>query len=541
VLAWALLGWFAGGAQAQAAEPETLRFPIDEFVVEGDTLLGAGAIERAIYGYTGPNRTVADAEAARKALQQAYQEAGFLSVTVVLPPQRVDSAGGEVRLQVLQAPVERLRVTGAQYHRPSLVKQSVPSVAPGTVPNFNEMQQELAQVQAASADREITPILAAGRQPGTLDVELKVKDQLPLHGWVELNNKQTLDTRAGRLEAGISYDNLFQRQHALSFNWLVSPRADREVDIQTLGYALPLGGEGDRLTFRLTHSNNNTPTLVGGESVSRGQTLRARWRDALPPRPGLAHGLTWGLTLSDLRDRSVSATGLGSEAPSLRYGVFSAAYDISLADNDSGRSTSLQAELKAGLPGLNRRSVDCGGVQRDQFACKRADASPGFQVLGLTLSHREPLGRWQVSALLQAQVTDAPLVSAEQAVYGGVDSVRGYYEGEQAGDLGAALRLQVLTPTWAPLRSLTVQALAFGDVARLMRLYASAVERSQADLASGGLGLRLSTSFGLQAELTGSQVLRESFRLGPDGRQQPVTGQSTGRHRRWDLSLRQSF
>ena len=57
-----------------AAEP---RFDILEYVVVGDTVLGAAAIERAVYAFLGPQRTAADAEGARKALEKAYQDAGF--------------------------------------------------------------------------------------------------------------------------------------------------------------------------------------------------------------------------------------------------------------------------------------------------------------------------------------------------------------------------------------------------------------------------------------------------------------------------------
>ncbi len=526
---------------ATATEAAGPRFDILEFVVEGDTLLGAATIERAVYEFMGPQRSVTDVDNARKALEKAYQDAGFLSVSVVIPPQRVDSSGGEVRLKVIQAPVDKLRVTGAQFHLPSQVKEAVPTLAPGNVPNFNEMQQELAQLSRASADREITPILAAGEQPGTMNVELKVQDSLPLHGYAELNGKQTLNTEAGRLEAGINYDNLFQRGYSLGFNWVYSPRRPSQANIQSLSYHFPFGGVGDRMYLLLVHSDSDTPTPVGGASVSRGNTARLRWRDELPSLEGINHGLTWGVTARDLHDRSLDKAGVSTESPSLRYATFNVAYDLQLSSTLQGRSSSLQAEMSVSPPGLNRRTVDCFGTQREQFACKRKDSSPGFQVLSLSLSHREPLGRWSLQARLQAQVADQPLVSAEQVVYGGQDSVRGYYEGEQAGDLGAALRLELGTPNWAPADRLTLSGLAFFDSAAVKRLYATSSEVATATLASAGLGLRLGTTFGLQATLTWAKVLRDTTRLGSDGRQQPVTGSKAGRGQRVDLSLRQSF
>ncbi len=527
--------------RAQPAATATPTFDILEFVVEGDTLLGAPAIERAVYAFMGPGRTVADAEGARRALEKAYQDAGFLSVSVQLPPQRVDGAGGEVRLRVVPATVDRLRITGAMYHLPSQVREAVPSLAPGSVPNFNEMQQELSQLSRASADREITPLLAAGERPGTLAVELKLQDSLPLHGFAELNSKQSQNTRAGRLEAGLSYDNVFQRGHSLGFNWFYSPQRPSEANIQSYSWHLPLGGSGDRLYLLLVNSDSNTPTALGGATISRGQTWRARWRDELPGLDGLNHALTWGATLRNLRDRNVDVAGFDTETPPLKYSSFSLAYELQLTATEPGRSSSLQAELSVSPPGLNRRSIDCFGSPRDQFECKRAQASAGFQVFGLTLTHREPLGRWSLLARLQGQFADTPLVPAEQLVYGGQDSVRGYYEGEQSGDLGAALRVELATPGWAALPRLSLTGLAFVDAAALRRLYALPTEPDNVQLGSAGLGLRVASNFGLSASLSWARILKDTRRSEASGLQVPLTGADAGRSQRWDFTLRQSF
>lgn len=525
----------ASGAAAQpradAATAET-RFDILEFVVEGDTALGAAAIERAVYPFLGPQRGAADADGARKALEQAYQQAGFLSVNVVLPPQRID-ASGLVRLQVLQAPVDRLRVTGAQFTLPSRVRDALPSLAPGSVPNFEEMQEELSRLSRQSADREFTPIVAAGERPGTLAVEIKVQDRPPLHGSVELNNKQSPGTRAGRLEAGLQYDDLFQRSHGVSLNWVVSPRSPSQSNILSLGYHLPVGGEGDRLFLSYLHSSSNTPTPLGGATVARGDTWRLRWRDELRGLDGLSHALSWGLTLRRLRDANLDVAGASVPAPGLHYPTLHAGYelDLSSAAPDAGAasgSTRLQLDWTMSLSDLSRRMVDCAGVRLEQFACKRAAASPGFQVLGLQLAHREPLGKAWLGARIQAQFADRPLVPAEQVVYGGQDSVRGYQEGEQAGDLGAALRLDLTSPPWLAGDRLSLRGQLFHDRAVVRKLEPLPGERAQARLASVGAGLLVESAIGLRASLYWARILQ-------------AASAGRGGGSRWDLSIQQSF
>ncbi len=534
----------AGRVAAQPAE--AARFDILAFVVEGDTLLGPAVIERVVYPFLGERRSAADAEGARRALEQAYQEAGFLSVGVTLPPQQVQ--GGEVRLVVAATPVGRLRFEGAEHQRPSLLREALPSLAPGSVPNFNEMQQELGALAQARPDTRLTPVLAAGSRPGTLDVTLRQEDRLPLHGQLELNNKRSPGTEEGRSEIALAFENLFQRRHALQLFWLVAPGDTRQSNVLSTSYSLPLeplGGAGDRLSLALTTSDSDTPTALGGSTVSRGQTWRLRWRDALAAPQGLSQALSWGITWRDLQDRNRGVGGVDVESPPLRYGTLQLGYELTLAGPDAGaareRHTRFNAEWTIGAPALAERSVDCFGQQRDPFACKRANASARFHALNIGVTHHEPFSPWALDARLSGQLADTPLVPSEQIVLGGPDSVRGYLDGEQAGDLGALLRLELAAPPWAVAEGWQLRGQAFYDHGWLRRLYALAAEPLYSQLASTGIGLRLQGRSGLQASLDWARLLRNSERDSGGGLRVPVSGSSAGVRERWVFALRQVF
>lgn len=544
LLAAAAMALLATAAAAQTADPPAgPSFDILEFVVEGDTLLGAATIERTVYPFLGPARRAADAEGARRALQQAYQDAGYLSVSVVLPPQRV--SGGEVRLQVLQAPVDRLKVTGAEHFLPSRIREGLPSLAPGSVPLFSEVQQELALLAAVAPDRQITPLLAAGTRPGTLDVELKVEDQRPLHGAVQINGKQAQNTERGRLEAAVSHDNLFQRHHSLAANWFVAPGNPSQANIVSLLYGLPLGGPGDRLSLAYTFSDSDTPTPLGGLTVSRGDTWRLRWRDSLAAPDGLRHALSWGVTHRNLQDRNLDVAGFSTEGPSLVYPTLHLDYELTITGTRPGRETRLNAGLVASLPGLSSRTVDCFGTPLDQFRCKRAASSSRFQVLSFGAGHREPLAQggdgWLLELQAQGQFSDSPLPSSEQVVFGGGDSVRGYFDGEQAGDIGLALRAELWAPRWTLRPGVSMRLLGFIDRAGLRRLYALPSEAATVALGSSGFGLRVETNFGLSAMLDWAYLQHDTARLGRFGAPEPLSGPAAGRTQRWEFAVQQRF
>ncbi len=539
-LAGALL--LAAVAAAAQQPPAPLRFDILEFVVHGNTVLAPEAIERVVYPFLGLQRSAADVEDARRALERAYQEAGYLSVTVDVPRQRVAEAGGEVRLQVVEAPVARLRITGARYFLPSVVAAQVPSLAAGSVPNFNEMQAELSELARRSRDLEITPVIAGGEVPGTMAVELKVQDRLPLAGFVEANSKQAPNTVRGRLEASVSYDNLFQAGHSAGAYWYYSPRRPSEANILSLSYRLPWGGDlAHQLALAFTRSASDIPTALGGATVTRGSTFGLRWHDALRPAGPFTHALTWSATYRDTRDRNRDVAGFATDAPPLRYPVFGAAYELTRAGATAGRSSTLSAAVNFGLAALGRREVDCDGRRIDQFECKRSGAAPGFQVVTLGASHREPLpARWSLFLRGQAQFSSGPLVPAEQFTAGGVDSVRGYFDGEQAGDFALVLRAEVGTPRLLEPAGGSLVAQLFYDRAALLRKEPLPGEIGRLHLGSVGVALRLDTPTGLALRADWAQVLFGTRRPTAGGFE-AVSGAAAGRESRFELSVRQSF
>jgi len=203
---------------APADEP---KFEISEYQVEGNSVLPTLAIERAVYPYLGPGKGTLDIRAACAALGRAYQKAGYLTVVVDIPNQRVDD--GIVQLRVTEGKVANVSVKGNRYYSRGVIRDRTPALAQGQVPNFPEVQQQLAQL-SRTPDRQVTPLLRPGPTPGTVDVDLNVEDRLPLHGSAELNNRQSPNTTPLRFVANISYDNLWQREHSIGLTVQTAPQ-----------------------------------------------------------------------------------------------------------------------------------------------------------------------------------------------------------------------------------------------------------------------------------------------------------------------------
>lgn len=509
------LGVGAFGA-ARAATTEALEnaaAPIDlmEFVVEGNTVLAGIVIERELTPFLGPGRSVADVEAARGALEKAYQTAGFLTVFVDVPEQRVDS--GLVRLVVTEGRVEALRVKGSRYYSQGYIRGKVEQLAEGKVPNFNTLQNELAVLNRGD-DRQVRPIMRPGQAPGTVEADLQVTDRLPLSGTVELHNQHAANTTETRLAATLRYDNLFQVDHSLAMTLITAPQRPSESKVLALNYLVPLD-RGDSLLASLTASDSVVEPLGATNVVGKGLTLGARYVKPFGTAAGEYHTLSLGVDFKNLKQRIQSGTD-SLDTP-LRYLPFTLAYSGSLA-GEGGALTTLAAQWLVAFGPVLARKVECPGNigPVDQFACSREGAEGSFATLKVDLRHVTPWSLGGTLALrLGGQLASGPVVSAEQFFAGGANSVRGYLESEATGDIGAnasiewrskdlrsMLGLNTVAPSAGARPGFTeLTGYGFIDAARAQSLLASAGQPERTHLIGSGLGLRVRGWKALSGEL----------------------------------------
>ncbi|WP_374569273.1 ShlB/FhaC/HecB family hemolysin secretion/activation protein [Ideonella sp.] len=481
---------------ADSPNPAAPGFDLLELQVEGNTVLPVSAIEAAVEPHLGPGKGMAGVEAARTALEAVYQKAGYLTVLVDVPEQRVE--GGVVRLAVIEGRVGGLYVLGSRYHDQGYIRAKVNALQPGTVPDFNQVQAQLGEVNRGD-DRRVQPVLKPGRLPGTVDVELQVDDKLPLSGSIEVHNQHSAATEPWRAVATLRYDNLFQLDHALSLTFITAPVAPAQSRVLVANYLIAdteAENAGDSWNLSLTLSDSDLETLGGTQVLGRGTTLGLRRARAFARRGGERTGvLTWGADLKLLRERTV----FGADAIStpLRYLPFQLAYSDQATDGDL--RWQWNAGLTAAARALLQRDVDCplasgGSGPQDQFACKRKGGDGSFLIGRFDLRLQQPVGSGSLMGRLGAQAASGALVSAEQYAIGGAETVRGYFESEATGDHGwlgsLEWRVANLSSSGTPgLRDLS--PLLFVDAGRVYTVDAAAGQPPVQSLAGAGLGLRV--------------------------------------------------
>lgn len=492
-------------SDAQAA-PEV--FAVLEYRVLGAARLQVREVERAVYPHLGPSKSVADIEQARVALELAYRNAGFGTVFVDLPEQDVNE--GVVRLRVTEGKLDRIRVSGARYFSAGQIRESLPSVSRGAVPDLPALQSELATLNRATRDRAVIPVLKAGRTPGTVDLELKVDDHLPLHGSFDVNNRYTSDTSELRAGVQLSYDNLFQARHSLSLQFQTAPKEPDESRVYAATYVLPWGDSGRSLAFYAVDTDSTVAALGALSVLGAGRIYGARFIQPAPTVRALYQSFSAGVDYKDFKEdiRLDEETGLSTP---ISYLHWSLAYQGGIRSDYSNRTFSLTA-------GFGSRRL---ASSYQEFADRRFLGSPSYVYLRGTFDYERRLpADFGLKLKLAGQFTPRPLVPNEQFSIGGADSVRGYLESAALGDYGFAGTFELRSPPllrWLGENAPLVQLLAFYDagVVRIQEpirdLDGHITQTTAFDLASYGVGLRASGS-GFEASLDYASPLVPSGR-----------------------------
>jgi hemolysin activation/secretion protein len=493
----------ADAQDAASVVEEKPSFDVLEYRVLGNKLLTARQIEAAVYPHLGPGRNIDAVEEARRALEAVYRDNGYGTVFVDIPEQDVDS--GIVRLRVTEGRLDRVRITGARYVANKRIRNALPALATGDVPNLPVLQDQLAKVNRQSRDRSVTPVLRAGRTPGTVDVELKVDDHLPLHGNVELTDRYTADTSRTRLSVNLSYDNLFQRLHSLSLQYQTAPEEPSESQVIAATYVAPVGSRGNLFALYAVDTDSEVATIGTLSVLGKGRIYGARYILPLPDQPGLFQSISLGADFKDFDEnvRLDPETGL---ATPVQYLNWSALYSGTLRSDRA--TTTFGGGISLGMRGFGNDAIE--------FEDKRLKARPNYWYLQANASHERALP-WGTSLLarLNLQYSIEPLISNEQIAIGGASTVRGYLESEELGDMGFSSSLELRSPSLARFLGEHVRSLYFFTFfdAGLVDVLHPLPQQGRRDLSSWGAGLRFTGFGGLETGLDWAYPLVPTDRI----------------------------
>jgi len=412
-------------------------FDVLEYRVIGNTVLPGRDIERVLYPLLGNNKTLADVQDARKALENLYHERGFGTAFVDIPPQTVRD--GLVRLHVTEGVLESRSIGGAKYFPERDVIAQLPAATPGQVLQLSKLQEQLTALNSQTADRSVVPVLKAGSEPGTVDLALTVNDTLPLHGSLELNNQATVDTHELRGIASMNYDDLFGRLDSLALQYQFTPQEFSQVRVFAANYAAHPFDSGLQPSVSYINSNSNVPTAGTLGVLGIGEITSAKLAYPVVSSSASLQSISFDVDYKHFRNTINQNATTALDTP-ISYLNLSAAYAGSWRTD--WRVTTFSLSINGGPRHLvnSPESFENDRYQaRANYFDVRADLATTFKLpadFGLKLR-------------VAGQGAVDPLIANEDYALTGADGVRGYLEAEELVDAGVKETVQLIS---APLR-----------------------------------------------------------------------------------------
>jgi hemolysin activation/secretion protein len=495
------------------AEKQATGFAVTTYVVEGNTILNQSTIEAILDKYKGSEIQLGDLEKARIELEKTYHQAGYPTVLVNLPEQTIE--GGVIKLQVLEAPLIEISVTGNEHYKRYQIMEKLPSVKYGAVLYEPTFAKELAALNA-NPDLEVAPVLKPGSEPGTVSLELKVKDRLPVHAKLEADNRGPITTPRDRIVAEVQHTNLFGGDEILTASTVQTPTDWGAVQSYSMSFVAPIIWPDHLLAIYASHSLSNS-VLAGGSISTGGGNINvagnatiAGIRYYFPIFSGgqNTHQLAIGVDYKHLdRTEATFPSGLGTITvlKPIQYTPMSLAYSGSLPDKlGVNRLTGTVKGYVAGMiPGGTKQDFE-GNPSDPNSPPLRKGSTGTFAVVQAGYERYQPLpGEFLLTLHADGQWGSQPLIPAELYFAGGMDTVRGYINYETAGDNAARGRAEILTPEfltipidriWQRRRSadysFKLRLLAFYDAAKLWVQQRSPGQIDHFNLQGTGFGIR---------------------------------------------------
>ncbi|HTI98644.1 MAG TPA: POTRA domain-containing protein [Dongiaceae bacterium] len=513
----------ATNAPERAATNAGPRFVVKAYEIKGDTLLSTDTLMAIFAKHTGTNVGVADIVKASSELQMEYRDRGYPTVNVTLPPQQITN--GFVKIQVFEGRLASILVEHNRYFSSNNVMRALPSLHTNELLRSPIFQAEVDRANA-NQDRQIYPQIAPGPVENTSTLILEVKDRLPLHGKVELNNQASPGTPDLRINTSAAYNNLWQHEHSLGVQYSFSPEKlkggtdwdfyDQPLVANYSGYyrfnlgnpesisqnlASQSGGFGyneatrrfdlppptgrpeltlfaSRSTIDTGVNDSNKKTLLNipgvrnitqqdaQQDITVNEDLGARLTDPLPEMRGW--NTSWSLgtdfksyrldsyktnivvitetTVNENNQPNPPTISTISSSPSTNGPLRKPLEYVPVAVHfDASRSESW-GQTTLGL-GLSVNAWYSGSANNLQAISGSTNSSGTWVVLTPSFSQDIFIHtNWVMTLRADGQWASEPLISNEQFGGGGVNSVRGYREGEVFGDTGWHVSWEQKTP-----------------------------------------------------------------------------------------------
>lgn len=461
-----------------ATAGDETRFHLKKIEFVGAEQLPQDQLRRYAAVLEGKEVTLGQMNILARRVRLVARKAGLLVAVVRVPPQEITD--GVVRIVVTPGKYGQVKVSGARHYSEEFVRRFFSMATAKGFVDAKSLYHSLL-ILNEYPDIAVQARFVAGRDPGTSDVLLQVRDSKPVHTVYDYNNFGSRLVGRNRAGATLTVGNAFTQGDEFLIR-LVDSWPGRSHIFTNAGYTLPINTHGTRLSFQFADAETH---------------VRGRGLDALDIRGdaniySMVATHPWVRTFTQIQN--LSATLAAKSITNAFFGDQLTSVDelrtLTLA-TDGARGDRLGRWIyNIGVSlGLNEF---LGGKPIGAPLNSRVGAGNEFTKLTLDVLRNHDLKKNRYLLIRSGfQLSTEPLLTAEQYGIGGPDSVRGFIQSEALGDEGYTISAEYRHEVFRSKKGTElVQAVAFLDHGHVELKLPQVGEVAERSLTGAGAGLR---------------------------------------------------
>ena len=415
--------------QIEAPKPEP-KFMVRVVRISGNNVVTTQELEPFIAPLINREVKLSELQNAARDIKNHYRGEGYVAAFAYVPAQTVKD--GVVDIRIIEGTLGSFVVEGARWFSNELIKDKI-KLVPGEVIRYDNLRDSVDEINK-HRDIDTKVVLRPGAQAMTTDVLVQVEDRFPVHLSVDMNNYGTRLTGEERFGVTLAHTNVF----GMFDEATVRVQAGEGAYAVGADYNIPVTPYDTRLGFAFSYGETDLTGDFKALNVEGDATIYSPYI-----KQPLFKEDVWGMKLAGEAKFSYDHKIIDNrllDVPSGRDDVRLASPGITFEETDKYGKTIWPHSVHFGL-------TEFGGTHKNDEALIRAQTGAPFTIYRSSIDRYTYLPHGMMLLLHGSlQLADDKLPPSEQFQLGGVNSVRGYPQGEFLGDYGATATVEFLVP-----------------------------------------------------------------------------------------------
>lgn len=417
-------------------EPERPKVPgekvlINKIEVNGVIALSPSSVRGIVAPYEGRELSMEDFKEISDLITDEYRAKGYVTSLAYLPPQQIQD--NILRIDVAEGRVGNIKLSGSKYFKERLLLRYI-TLKKDDIFNYDVLRRDMSSLNV-HPDRSARALLARGEERGETDVNIEVKDRLPIHVTLGYDNYNSRYLERNRYYVELQSTNLLGYDDIASAEVQLGEAG--RYQLYSARYMLPVTRLWKVGAYYI-HVDQSLGKEVGYLNIEgKGDIISTYISYKAIDEENLILSINSGFEYKNIENEMLGIVVGEDDIRIAKVGL-----DLDYTDRFNGRII-LNQEFDLGIEDF------MDGLEKKDPRASRLGAGGRFFRTVTNAARIQALPA-DMSLMLRGamQLTAYNLVSSEQFHIGGMTTVRGYPRSEHAGDRGYTASAELYIPPY---------------------------------------------------------------------------------------------